>query len=394
MLLVVFGGSVVEWARWFFQRHSQAKPSYKVCGPQATVGFVDILVAIFLLLMLFAMAATTWRVLAGPNGFKMQDPTPVEVAKDIDSGTPVTDSALSELDNNDNSDDNQITKDDKAGKAKTISQNQFFFSGFAISAQLVCVILMMVFICGRTGCSLKKLGWRIDQLSGDIQAGVRCFLMMTPVILVLNAVLQGVTKTPYEHPIQEMIKLYPWLLGIAFWQAAIVAPVSEEFAFRVLLIGWFESIHFGKNKAFSFLFGMNTSPTLAEPAVLVDDSKPFSYRSQNVSGDIENPYVAPPTSTLVMSGAAEQVETNTDKMAIDGYSPPWWPALLSGTFFGLAHFSYGVSWVALIIFGIVLGRLYQIRQSIIPVILVHFMFNGMNIVMLGLSLVLPVPVEK
>jgi len=45
------------------------------------------------------------------------------------------------------------------------------------------------------------------------------------------------------------------------------------------------------------------------------------------------------------------------------------------------------------VFGVVLGRLYQVRQSILPVLLVHFLFNGMNVTLLGLSLMLPVAAE-
>jgi len=397
MLLVVLGGSVIEWAKWFAGRRNKIKPSQKAPGPQATVGLVDIVVAIFLLLVLFAMAATTWRVLAGPAGFKMQDPQPVEASSGIDSNATVAGSTSTDSENTSesgNGSDADNATAAKADKPKTISKSQFLFSGFAISAQLVCVVFMTIFICGRTGCSLKKLGWRVDQLAGDLQAGLRCFLMMTPVILVLNAVLQGVTKTPYEHPIQEMIKLYPWLLGIAFWQAAIVAPISEEFAFRVLLIGWFESIHFGKYKLFAFVFGMNTTPSQALPAMAINDIEAFALSPVPASGDKENPYNASTTAASVLSGSASPSALSADEMVIDGYIPPWWPALLSGTLFGLAHFSYGVSWVALIVFGIVLGRLYQIRQSIIPVIMVHFMFNGMNIIMLGLSLMIPTPVDK
>ena len=399
MLLAVLGGSVIEWGKWLTGRLNHTKQSSRACGPQATVGFVDIVVAFFMLLILFAMAATTWRVVAGPNVFQMQAPQQTEVASSSDSNAIDADSIPSDSDNNADAvgtSDAERKSDSQAGKSKpkTVSQSQFLFSGFAISAQLVCVILMTLFIRNRTGCSLKKLGWRVDQLAGDMQAALRCFLMMTPIIYVLNAVLQGVTKTPYEHPIQEMIKLYPWLLGIAFWQAAIVAPISEEFAFRVLLIGWFESIHFGKNKLLTFLFGMSTAPTPMEPSFVSTDNAPLPLYPVNTSGNIENPYHAPAISPMQLSEAIPRVDAGANELVIDGYTPPWWPTLLSGTLFGLAHFSYGVSWVALILFGIVLGRLYQIRQSIIPVIMVHFMFNGMNIVILGLSLILPVPVEK
>ena len=311
LIIAVCGGAFVEWSRWIKRRLDGVKTHSVVPGPQATVGFVDILVTVLVLMMLFFSAAVTWSAMG-------------------------------------------------------IKQNPFLYSGFAISSQLVCVILMTIFVCRRTGCNIARLGWRKDQIQGDLRAGWQCFLMMTPIILILNAVLQGATKTPYEHPIQEMIKQYPWLLGIAFWQAAIVAPISEEFGFRVLLIGWFESIQFGNNKMMAFIFGaspdkveeLNERATVLPPVMTTQCS--------------DNPFEAPE----IIGGTLE-------------YVPPWLPVLLSGTLFGLAHFSYGVSWVALIVFGVVLGRLYQLRQSIIPVIMVHVLFNAMNVTMLGLSLLLP-----
>lgn len=223
-----------------------------------------------------------------------------------------------------------------------------------------------------------KLGWRLDHVAGDLRAGLQCFLMLTPIILILNAILQGLTKSSYEHPIQEMIKQYPWLLGIAFWQAAIVAPVSEEFAFRVLLIGWFESIQFGRDKISAFILGY----TLEHPE---EHMKPIkSPLLPMLVPDSSNPY-----EILLTQPVVPVSELNLDERPKEEYCPPWWPVLLSGTLFGLAHVNYGVSWVALIVFGIVLGRLYQLRQSILPVIVVHVLFNSMNVTMLGLSLLLP-----
>jgi hypothetical protein len=65
---------------------------------------------------------------------------------------------------------------------------------------------------------------------------------------------------------------------------------------------------------------------------------------------------------------------------------PWWPALLSGAIFGLAHFDYGVSWMPLMVLGIVLGRVYQLRQSIVPCVVVHALFNGFSMLGLGAQL--------
>jgi len=171
--------------------------------------------------------------------------------------------------------------------------------------------------------------------------------------------------------VQEMIKQYPWLLGIAFWQAAIVAPISEEYGFRVLLVGWFESIQFGRDKFVAFLLGTNSE----KPKESHEQTEDATWAG--ISQTSQLPY-----NSSSLSDAGLAADTTTHR-------PPWWPALLSGLLFGLAHISYGVSWVALILFGVVLGRLYQWRQSILPVILVHLLFNAMNVTVLGLSLVLP-----
>ena len=334
LLLAVLSGSIVAWFKWLARSRNSAKPDRIAAWPQATVGFVDILVSFLLLFTLFLIAPVAWRALGLPV-------SPAKQESKLNAVPPIEVESVASADASDADASKATTSNVDKGrvvKPPVMTQHQFLYTGFAISSQLVCVILMTVFICKRKGCALEKLGWRFDHVAGDLRAGLQCFLMMTPVILILNAILQGLTKTPYEHPIQEMIKQYPWLLGIAFWQAAIVAPVSEEFAFRVLLIGWFESIQFGRDKLSALMFG-----------------------------------TSPPS------------ELDTGEPPID-YSPSWWPVLLSGTLFGLAHFNYGVSWVALIVFGVVLGRLYQLRQSIIPVITVHFLFNAMNVTMLGLSI--------
>jgi len=338
ILFTVFGGSLVEWSKWLARRLNKEKPIHVAQEPQATVGLLDLLVTFSTLFALFYAAAILWGTLGLPAvAPKVKDVTEAVVSNSSGESVPVTTGS----------------NGTPVVKPAVMTQNQVLYSGFAMSAQIVCVLLVTLFIVGRTGCTFKKLGWRTDQIAGDILAGLKCFLMMSPVILILNAVLQGVTKTPYEHPVQEMIKQYPWLLGIAFWQAAIVAPISEEFGFRVLLIGWFESIHFGRNKTFAFMFGASGIALAEQPA---------------------------PAEIFGSSAPAR-------------FQPPWWPVLLSGTLFGLAHFNYGVSWVPLIVFGVVLGRLYQVRQSILPVLLVHFLFNGMNVTLLGLSLLMPVALE-
>ena len=371
LMLLVLIGSIVEWSKWIARYSNGVKPDRIAKGPQATVGLIDILVAALVLFVLFFYAAVAWRALGLPFNPSKPNPTRSSVAYiDVKPGTSV----LNQKESGSESDKNT---GETTEKPVATSQLQFVFSGFAMSTQLLCVLLITVFICKRTGCVQRKLGWRLDQVAGDLRAGLKCFLMLTPVILILNALLQGLTKTTYDHPIQEMIKQFPWLLGIAFWQAAIVAPVSEEFAFRVLLIGWFESIQFGRDKISAFILG-DTLENSRQQATPIDSAlSPMKVR------DGSNPY-----EILLTQEVAPDSELDLSERPKE-YIPPWWPSLLSGSLFGLAHFNYGVSWVALIVFGMVLGRLYQMRQSIIPVIAVHFLFNSMNVTMLGLSILLP-----
>lgn len=374
VLMAILVGSIMSWIEFLaaiFQGRKavasgNAVPSNisewsgaAATEPQATVGAVDIVVTLFVLLALFFVARVIWLTSVGAEPTEENTPRVAWMAS-ISRATSISGATQ-------NAGETQKSPATPVPlTAKPITQRQFLFSGFAIGAQLLCVLAMTAFIRNRTGCALKKLGWRTDRLAADLRLGLKCFLMMTPAILVINAVLQNVTETPYDHPIQEMIKQYPWLLGIAFWQAAIVAPISEEFGFRVLLVGWFESIHFAKDKLAAFFIGL--------PAKKLEDPVLSSNLLEQTDGLV-------PT-----DGAEAAAEATGGSKRIQ---LPWWPPLLSGTLFGLAHSSYGVSWISLIVFGIVLGRVYQIRQSVIPVILVHMLFNGLNLCLLALSLVIP-----
>ncbi|MGI9427588.1 MAG: CPBP family intramembrane glutamic endopeptidase, partial [Bythopirellula sp.] len=64
----------------------------------------------------------------------------------------------------------------------------------------------------------------------------------------------------------------------------------------------------------------------------------------------------------------------------------WTPILISATVFGLAHVGHGVAPVALVLFGIVLGYLYQRTHRLVPCITAHMLFNGYSMLQLWLQL--------
>jgi membrane protease YdiL (CAAX protease family) len=378
LLLAILAGSIVCWALWFSGRRLKSTAT----GPQATIGLIDVAMTIVVLFMLIFLAVSSWRTI-----FKPSEHEDIQVVR-VSEQQPTTETETIDATEAASESSEAVNL---APANKELTEKQFLFSGFAITTQLICVFLMTGFICARTGCSLKRLGWRSDQCLGDLLAGLQCFLMVTPPLFLFNAILVQFTEIPYEHPIQKMLEQYPWLLGIAFWQASIVAPISEEFAFRTLLVGWFESIHYSGNKFSAWMFGLQESkPNLdAQDHIDVSSPKgaatPIAVPSNPYVSPAVGPYAFEPLDPPAVSIASSAQESANSKPLV----PPWWPAILSGMLFGLAHFSYGVSWVNLILFGIVLGRLYQIRQSLIPVILVHMLFNSLSIALFGLKILMP-----
>ena len=349
LLLSICTGCIIAWIKW----GSGKRPKTVATKPMATVGLIDVIATLVILVGLVALTVTVWQLavkpllglpdtLAGQNSSRSETSQTVpDSTSDRSADAAPSPAKLSEPENQTADPENQTAAPDK------MTKERFLFNGFAFTAELICVLFVTAFVCARTGCSIKQLGWRIDHWREDLLAGFQVYLMVTPVILILNTLLTQLTGVPYDHPVYEMIETNPWLLGVAFWLVSVVAPIFEEFAFRAILIGWFESIHFGKNKFVSTAFGVlfNGTDSHSEQAGVAATSEP--------------------------------------------YSPPWWPVILSGVLFGLAHYSYGVSWVNLSLLGIALGRLYQIRQSLIPVIVVHCLFNSTSILFLGIKLLLP-----
>ena len=68
--------------------------------------------------------------------------------------------------------------------------------------------------------------------------------------------------------------------------------------------------------------------------------------------------------------------------------PPVWPSVVTGILFGLAHWGYGLSFIPLIVLGIVLGLVYRATHSIWPCILIHAMLNGTSMLALGATILI------
>ncbi|MFN7290724.1 MAG: lysostaphin resistance A-like protein [Pirellula sp.] len=383
ILLSLLAASVAAWGILLF-RLSKGLGFRVASKPTASVGFIDFLIGFLAIVFCFALAITTWRLFISPapiaavvSGSQTDiEPEQKKTDSQIDSSSSTGETeestlpASAEVESNGNEDSPiEKPKGSKDEKKSTITKEEVLGSGWVSVFQLIAAFITMVIVAGRIGWDWRALGLSSTGVLRDIGIGFWVLLLMLPPIFMINIACSLASGVEYSHPIVDAIKNYPWLVGVVAFQAVIVAPITEEFLFRGLLTGWFESAHFGRT-ANAILFGWKPNPSPAEELALEP-----AYRGGR--DDKASPYSSP---TVLETGASETAGP---------YSPPWWPAILSGVLFGLAHFSYGVSWVPLIVFGIIMGRVYQLRQSLVMCIAVHMLFNGINILNLWLSLGLP-----
>ncbi len=213
------------------------------------------------------------------------------------------------------------------------------------TVQSLAMIVVTAFIVLRCGVKTANIGWSLARWFSDLRLGINAFIVLAPPVYLLMIAVTWLSGHDYKHPIHEMAGKDPWLLLPAIFLAVILAPLSEEFAFRVLLQGFLESLSVGRFSIEKFFFGRLPVEQPDELPVELPDE--------------------------------QQVSLNEPTL-------PWWPVIVSGILFGLAHFEYGMSWIPLIVLGIALGWLYRVTNRIWPCLVVHFCVNATS--MIGFTL--------
>ena len=391
--LIMFGlivGSVVCWS--FAIAFFRAKKQFSTArGPLAMFGLIDIAVGIafiFSMLLFIQVAAS------------LISPRDNEVVTSQTDDSHAMESTV-------------VTVPTEGKSAEKLSSRQVVLSGVFALGELLAVFVVGIFMRARTGGRCASMGWHPRAAGRDIGIGIVILMMTLPLLLMLSAAVNAISGVTYNHPVIDMMKQFPWLLGVVAWQAVIVAPIAEEFFFRSVLIGWLESIHFGRTKN-AAIFGWNpirrhdNSVAMSHESTFMPIEKetiqspdPESNRNDSSQAPpnpqpdalFQNPYFASPR---INTDLKPTLETPSERVGdndgtVGEFHPPWWPAIVSGILFGVAHISYGLSWIPLAVFGIVLGRVYQFRQSLVMCITIHMVFNAINLLNLWLSLGLPPP---
>ncbi len=257
---------------------------------------------------------------------------------------------------------------------------------------LFAVVAATSWIMGWFGRRADAVGWSLKRVFYDIGLGIVTFVLAAPLIYGLMGVATALSEKEYSHPLFEAFNDDPVNILYAFWVAVIVAPIVEEFLFRVLLQGFLQSLANGTRFSIrTVLLGRGRTEDMMEPPTdvgqeeaIVDDSRDMvRWADHHREG---NPYGAP-VLTIGSSVGKSPAKSDSTGNEADSASQrpgvpsrrPWWPVLVSGTLFGLAHFEYGVSWIPLILFGVVLGWLYRTTGRIWPSLAAHMFSNAIAI---------------
>jgi len=262
-------------------------------------------------------------------------------------------------------------------RKENVNEADFILSGWLNSAVMIGFVgMIMLLLTAAVGADAVDLGLPTShrQLARDVSAGVlACIAALIPVYLIQFA-LQVVLQPKQQHQlIEQLIEHHtPQMMLVGVVSAVVAAPVFEEFTFRVLLQGWLE-------RREDELIGYRGSEPMhsdTESSTGVDDLA-LDFISSVNPAPIE-PVPGKPTGF--------QVEDRPKHGIIAALPHGWTPILISSLAFGLAHVGHGVAPVPLVVFGIVLGYLYQRTHRLAASVAAHMFFNAYSMGLLWLQI--------
>jgi membrane protease YdiL (CAAX protease family) len=236
------------------------------------------------------------------------------------------------------------------------------YVGIMAIASVAALTLTIGWLLARHRPSLSEFGIRIRSIGLDAVLGVRSFVMLAPVIYGIQFVLVQFVES--EHPLIEMLKKNPSsrFFVISGFAAVIVAPLVEEFFFRLLLQGWLERLATRTTSSWRIFFGGRSTVHREPTEQLIATTDSASPSDQEKLSDIQT---------------SENSATSTPTPR-----KPRWPIVVSALLFGLAHASNGPDPVPLFVLALGLGHLYRSTGRILPSIIVHVLLNGTTLGMM------------
>jgi membrane protease YdiL (CAAX protease family) len=229
------------------------------------------------------------------------------------------------------------------------------FESGVVGAVLVTVALVY-------RASLRDLGLPVyaDELARDIRLGLVVGLAsFAPVYGVQMLMLYWFG--PSTHPLVKMITSGQPSVGVALLATVavvVVAPVSEEIFFRLLLQGWLEKYEENRIKR------QPDTPTGQQPPGSQDDS---------AADAAEQPSAPAPYASSIEAMPPDE----SPPRGLFGLPSGVIPIFASSLLFAVAHSGYGPDPIAIFFLAIILGYVYHRTHRIVPCMVAHALFNSL-----------------
>ncbi len=228
-------------------------------------------------------------------------------------------------------------------------------------------ILLLLVVLRRAEAS--DFGLDLSTWRKDLALGAASFALIAPFLYGLQLVL--VRWWPKQHPLMDLLQQTddPVIWMLVAWSVVVVAPISEEIAFRALLQGWLEKC-LGR-------FGDTANDTGDAPS-----PQRFGLETAlDARGQL---------GTMAGGDSWDQrTGASTTTMAAPSVSPRWLsrcgPILTSSALFAAAHANHGPAWLPLFFLALALGWLYQRTRRLLPSIVLHTLINGYSFLLLMLA---------
>jgi membrane protease YdiL (CAAX protease family) len=254
--------------------------------------------------------------------------------------------------------------------SEEVTDASFVFNALSNFAVMIAfVVAVGFFLHVVTHANVHDLGLPTSfrQFVDDVCLGIiGCAAALLP-IYVIHFALHMLVDPQEDHPLIEELQQSPTtgMLFAGLLMVSVAAPLFEEFTFRLLLQGWLEKWEDEQIGYAGSQPHLPALPTEIEESVEVDEVAPTEQVEAIDWGVEESP---PPVRGI-----------------LPDLPHGWVPILVSSTLFGLAHLGHGVSPVPLVLFGMILGYLYQRTHRIVPSMTAHALFNSYSMAMLWLS---------
>ncbi|MEW4453705.1 CPBP family intramembrane glutamic endopeptidase [Bremerella sp. JC817] len=261
----------------------------------------------------------------------------------------------------------------------TIEQQSGMMWAQMFAQSLVCLIILgLIFLRGGRN---QIFGDSPSTFLNDVKIGIAAFGALCVPVLVLQMILA--LLVPYEHQLIDMMLTNPTsniIIPVVF-SAVIIAPLTEEFAFRLVLQGWLEDVLSGRlHNGVEILLGrivgldLNRSETFEVASEPLVKSLPASDVEESA-----NPYQSPLPETVAAEVPVNGNEARPQLMAV--------PILVSSLLFAGLHLGQGAAPIPLFVLALGLGYVYQKTRTLTPSLVVHMLLNGQSMLLLLLQLI-------